>query len=62
MTYLTKDIGEVSGIVYRIADLISIPLRMVISVSVILYTNYRLTIIVLILLPTIAFFGKKSEI
>jgi len=59
MTHLTNDIGSVSGIVYRVVDLLNIPIRMVMSVGILLYANYKLAIIVIVLIPPITILGKK---
>jgi len=59
MTHLTSDIGSVSGIVNRVVDMLNIPIRMVMSAAILLYANYKLAIIVLVLLPLVAILGKK---
>ena len=59
MTNITNDIGSVSGIVNRIIDLFNIPIRMVMAASILIYSNYKLAIIVLALLPPITILAKK---
>jgi len=59
MTHLTNDIGSVSGIIYKVVDLLNIPIRMVMAAAILLYTNYKLAIIVLVLIPPIAILGKR---